>query len=201
MIKAVALSLLFVAIFLFVTPLQYAQDTVIETDTPVGVDMEATKSSEIAPQKVSYELPFPGILPDSPLYIFKVLRDGAVKLVINNDMTRARFYLLNAEKRMFAAKLLVDKHKDDLAVTTFSKSNNYLFDALFALKNFKKGHPKSPDIKPYLRQFEAASLKHIEIATEIGPRVDNDVKAGFDKEVKRLKSIQKEGSQLLHIAK
>ena len=84
--KRVLLSLFLAISLLVLVPngaISRAQEVVTETDTPVGVDTNATESSIIISQRVNYELPYPGMLPDNPFYFLKVLRDGIVKLLIN----------------------------------------------------------------------------------------------------------------------
>ena len=175
----------------------FAQDVVTETDNPIGIDTEATESSVVVGQRVNYELPYPGMLPDNPFYILKVLRDGIVKLLINKEMTMARFSLESAEKRMYASKLLLEKDKDKLAIETFSKSNNYLEDSRQAVINAKKQNPKDPDIKPFLQQFKSALLKHREIAFDVKKLVDKEFVGNFAIEEERINRMIKNADSLL----
>jgi len=186
----IVLLALFVCNLVFYTNPVNAQDMVIETDTPIGVEMTATESSIITEPRINYELPYPGMLPDHPLYFLKAIRDGMVKLLINDDLKMAKFSLLNAEKRMFAGKMLFEKNKDEKAIDTISKSNNYISDTHKAIIKYKKSHPKSADIRPFLHKFDYALLKHQEIATDLKPLVDKKYLQQFLAEEKRM--IQKE---------
>lgn len=174
-----------------------AQEVVTETDTPVGVDTNATESSIIISQRVNYELPYPGMLPDNPFYFLKVLRDGIVKLLINEEMTMARFSLENAEKRMYAGKLLLRKDKDKIAVETISKSNNYLDDALKAINEAKKQNLKDPDVRPFLQQAKSAISKHQEIMRDEKKSVGKEFMNQFVVEGKRLENYKKTVDNLL----
>ena len=58
------ISILFIT-FAFAKTGVYAQDRVVQTDTPLGVEMPATPSSETTPRRVNYELAYPGMLPCS----------------------------------------------------------------------------------------------------------------------------------------
>lgn len=169
-------SLLLISFFAFYLllnpPFSHAQETVIQTDTPVGIDMQATPSSQTMVETVNYELPYPGMLPDNPLYVLKVIRDGIVKFLINDPLQKARFSLLNADKRMYAGKMLVDKGEDQLAIDTITKSNNYLDDALTAIKTAKNKNPKSTDINPFLDQFKTAVQKHQELMEGMEQSID-----------------------------
>lgn len=193
--------LIVLAFFTFVvtqkTEKTFAQETVIETETPVGIDTQASQSSETIPQRIDYELPYPGMLPDNPLYILKVIRDGVVKFLINDSLKKAQFSLLVAEKRMYSGKLLVAKNKDALAITTIGKSNNYLDEALIAINAVKKQNPKSPDVKLFLQQFKSATLKHLEIASDLKPSIDKDLRDQFDYQVRRIAEHKKTAEILL----
>jgi len=169
--------------------LAHAQEEVVETDTPVGIDTIASESATTQSARVDYELPYPGMLPDHPLYILKVIRDGIVKLLINDPMKRARFSLLSAEKRMYAGKMLVEKKKDALAIETIGKGNNYLNEALEAIEVVKKQTPKHTDIRPFLLQFKSATEKHLEIANDIAPFIDSNVAGQFEVESKRIEEF------------
>ncbi len=190
-----------IALFsLFVTPHffeSYSQEMVIETDTPVGVENLATEGSVLKPIRVNYELPYPGMLPDNPFYIFKVVRDGIIKRLINDDMKMAKFSLLNAEKRMFAGRLLADKNKEKLAIETISKGNNYFNDTISAIKHFKKTHPKSIDVKPFLLQLDISTQKVLEIQNGIGLSIEKENKEQFKHENERTIGIQKIVKDLL----
>lgn len=191
------ITILFAFLYFSKTTPFYAQETVVQTDTPVGIDTAATPSSATIPERINYELPYPGILPDNPFYFLKVLRDGIVKMLINDPVKKARFSLLNAEKRMYAGKMLVDKGKEELALDTVVKSNNYLDDTINAIKSAKTVNPKNPDIKPFLQQLKTAIKKHIEILGDIKPTVSEKLKQQFLIEESRLTENGKTVGNLL----
>ncbi len=174
-----------------------AQDTVIETDTPLGSEMPATPSSTINVGRVNYELAYPGMLPDNPFYVLKVIRDGVVKMLINDPFKRAKFSLLNSDKRIFAGKLLLDKGKDALALETIEKSNNYLDDALRAVRDLKKQSPKSPDTEPFLQQLKTAVKKHKEFMEDMTPFVDAKLTDRFSGQKGRLENVRKTVESML----
>lgn len=174
------------------------QEEVIETDTPIGVEHISTESASTSTGRINYELPYPGMLPDHPLYILKVIRDGIVKLLINEPIKRARFSLLSAEKRMYAGKLLIEKGKDELAIETIGKGNNYLGDGLKAIETVKKQTPNHMDIEPFLLQFRSAALKHAEIARDIKPLVDTKFAGQFEREQKRIDQFVKTANNMLN---
>lgn len=98
----------------------------------------ASDSSSMKNETVSYDLAYPGILPDNPLYILKTLRDRIVSILINDPLKKAEFDLLTSDKRLYAGYFLVNKNKPGLAIVSISKSNNYFFEAINNLSEAKK---------------------------------------------------------------
>lgn len=72
-----------------------------------------------------YQFPWPGILPDSPLYKLKVLRNKIIPRLIISPVKRIEFDLLMADKTLYASKLLLDKGESALAAETALKGENY----------------------------------------------------------------------------
>lgn len=106
--------------------------------------------------KIDYTLPYPGILPDSPLYPIKMLRDRLVLALTTDPLQKIEKLLLYADKRLGAGKVLIEGNKVELGVTTITKGEKYLEEAInLAVKNKKIGNLKT------------ASLKHVEILDEL----------------------------------
>ena len=78
---------------------------------------------------VNYYLPYPGILPDHPLYWVKMSRDRLQLLLIADKELKAEKMLLFADKRLGAGWALVEGQKADLGVTTLTKAEKYLEQA------------------------------------------------------------------------
>ncbi|OGH02856.1 MAG: hypothetical protein A2798_00270 [Candidatus Levybacteria bacterium RIFCSPHIGHO2_01_FULL_37_17] len=116
-----------------------------------------TVSTSSALPKVEYELVYPGLLPDNPLYYLKAIRDNILKFLIRDEMKKAEFDLLQADKRLGAGKALLEKAKDDLAITTLSKSGNYFDDAI---SNIFKAKKKGENVEQLLDKMITASKKH-----------------------------------------
>lgn len=114
-------------------------------------------STQSALQNVSYDLPYPGLLPDNPLYYLKALRDNILKLIIRDAVKKAEFDLLQADKRLGAAKALLDKGKEELAITTLSKSGNYFDDGI---TNIFRAKREGSDVEEFLNKMITASQKH-----------------------------------------
>lgn len=103
---------------------------------------DSTTSATVSPTATpapNYTLPYPGILPDNPLYILKTIRDNIVVFFISDPVKKSSFYLLQSDKRLEASWYLLKKAPKDgpLAFTTLSKSTNYLEMAVAQAKQAK----------------------------------------------------------------
>ena len=69
---------IFIFILLFLVPVNsvsYAQGALADSPIPV--------------QRVDYELPYPGLLPDSPLYFLKISRDRLIEFMIGDPIKKS----------------------------------------------------------------------------------------------------------------
>lgn len=190
-VKSVILGVFF--LFLFATAVSAQTPTPVENTTPN--DMISTESAQ--PEGVNYELPYPGMLPDNPLYFLKMIRDRVVKTLINDPFKKAEFNLLNAQKRMYAAKMLADKGKDELSFETITKSNNYLHEALIAIQVVRKENPKNTNVRPFLEQQKTVIQKHKEVLEEIKKTMDKKYLANISREEKRLDQVYQSAENIL----
>jgi len=83
-----------------------------------------------AETKVDYYLPYPGILPDHPLYWLKMVRDRVRLWLTTDSLQKAEKLLLYADKRLGAGWALVEGNKPDLGITTLTKAEKYLEQAV-----------------------------------------------------------------------
>lgn len=114
-------------------------------------------SASAVPLQVQYDLPYPGLLPDNPLYYLKAIRDNLLKFFISDPLKKSQFDLLQANKRLGAAEQLLNKGKNDLAITTLSKSGNYFEDAITQVETAKKTGEYT---STFLTELLTAARKH-----------------------------------------
>ena len=95
-------------------------------------------------QQVEYALPYPGILPDHPLYFLKNVRDWLLKIFISQPVRKTEFEMLLSDKSLNMAIFLADQGKKDLALKTLRISvdhlkttESYLFEIEETAKMFK----------------------------------------------------------------
>jgi len=94
---------------------------------PAFYSITQSQSLDIEKQEVIYELPYPGLLPDHPLYFIKSMRDKFLIFTTRDNQKKARLYLHLSDKHMSASLALVEKGKELLAVGELQKGEvNFL---------------------------------------------------------------------------
>ena len=123
---------------------------------------------------IKYDLAYPGILPDNPLYKLKVLRERITEFLISNPRDKADYYLLQADKGILATAILIDKKKIDLAGTTALKAENNMTLLTYELYKLTQ----KPDSN-FINKLKTASFKHQEVLKTIISRVAQDKQKSF----------------------
>jgi len=122
-----------------------------------------------AENKVVYDLPYPGILPDHPLYFLKAFRDW-FHLFFNRDyQKKAEAYLLYSDKKIAASYLLLEKGKEKMALDTLAKGEKYFLKIPFLMAQAKKQGQSFP--KPLIDKIKTANEKHGEIIDDFFKKV------------------------------
>lgn len=146
-IFAVAFLILFISIF------DSSVITYPKNLTPV---LEGTKVPSI-----DYPLPTEGkVLPDSPFWKVKALRDRIWFEMTTSHLRKAQLALLFADKRLVMAETLYGKGEKDLALVTLTKAEKYL---PIASQEESIARAQGVDTNTFLMQLSLASLKHKEV--------------------------------------
>src|SRR5580700_6851222 len=82
--------------------------------------------------QVDYQLPYPGMLPDNPLYFLKAFRDQLTAFFLSKPLDKAQFDLLQSDKNVESSYLLVTQEvgKTDLSSQTFSQGEEDFSEAI-----------------------------------------------------------------------
>ncbi len=126
----------------------------------------------------NYYLAYPGVLPDNILYKVKMVRDRLRVWTTRDDLKKANLYLLYADKRLNAARFLVEGSKSRLGVVTASKSGKYLD---LAYNSAKRAEGEGKDIGEFWTKLESASEYHVELLTQLSPVVDEVLIADWER--------------------
>lgn len=190
--KLLIVLLFFAVIFASVIPTQkpiFAQNIVAE-DMVIEMPQEKIATPPADPD---YIFAYPGVLPDNPLYFLKAIRDKAVSFLINDPLKKAEFDLLTSDKRIYAAQMLVNKGKDDLAISTLSKSNNYFDGALSSSREAKK---MGKNVDSFAQNLRLAANGHKKVIADMEDRLGKKFKAQLQAEQLRLEGFAKSASKL-----
>lgn len=149
--------------------LNFPQKSFGQEETPTPIEEKPTPAPK---PTIQYNLAYPGILPDHPLYKLKTLRDKTSAAFIKDPKKKIEFYLLQTDKGILASAMLVDRKKIDLAThTAFKAEHNYTL-LTYELGKFRK----KPDAD-FFKKLKTASLKHQEVLTSLAKKVaKNDAK-------------------------
>lgn len=152
------------------------------------------KTATVPAKVESYELPYPGLLPDHPLYFLKMLRDKVIGFFISDSIKKAEFDILQADKRLNASVYLLYKkslQKDELAISTISKGQNYFDDALVKIKLAKQQGINISDIDIKLKvslRGHGITLKNLE------SKVSKKTKEKLIASQRRIKNLEKQAN-------
>ena len=116
-------------------------------------------------EKVAYNLPYPGLLPDSPLYLAKIVRDRITDFLTRDNLKKAELYLLYSDKRIVMSLLLARKGKSQLAIDTFAKGEKYFLKIPNLLKSAKKQGGQAPS--NFIETLKLSNAKHKELIEEL----------------------------------
>lgn len=116
-------------------------------------------------EKVIYNLPYPGLLPDSPLYITKVARDRITDFLTRDNLKKAELYLLYSDKRVSMSLSMASKGKNQLAIDTFMKGEKYFLQIPDLLKSAKQQGGQAPS--SFVETLKLSNAKHKELIGEL----------------------------------
>jgi len=189
LVAVIALAVLFISINKVSTPAKAVASikitpTVTALPSPTGI-----------PEKIAinYSLPYPGVLPDSGLYKLKMIRDRIKIFLTSGNIEKAKLFLLYADKRIAAGKVLIDGNKIELGITTLTKGEKYFEQSLSAAllaKNNKE------DLGMLPGNLVNASLKYEEIINELLLKADPGTKPSLQSIADKIKILQQEALNL-----
>lgn len=168
---------------------QVTVDPSIE-QTTISISAETMPTQIIQEKPIEYTLSYPGMLPDSPLYILKVVRDKIISLLISDPLKKAEFDLLQADKRLQAGVYLVDKDKSktSLAISTISKGQNYFEEAISKAQEAKN---QGKDANGMLERLITAAKKHQEVLQGFAIVVQEGARGDVAVIQKRMEDLEK----------
>lgn len=126
------------------------------------------RNNETAVKSIDYALAYPGILPDSPLYFIKVIRDRVVSFLIQSPVKKSFYLLLLSDKRLAAGQVLINTGKSNVGVTTVVNGEEYFTEAVTTATEAKK---QGKDVNELVAKLSVAGVKHDEVISELAKKV------------------------------
>lgn len=143
------------------------------------------------PTPVEYTLPYPGILPDNPLYKIKTFRDKLISFLISDPLKKAEFDLLQSDKRLAGAMYLLQNNSQKnaaLAIDTISKGENYVSEGIAQMQLAKK---QGEDVREMMGNYATSNKKHLQVVMDLEKTIPTSLQENLHKEQKRIEGFQK----------
>ena len=181
--KKILIILIFIFCALNFAPVAKAQQITVPLPTS-----EITPSPIPTPTTVDYELPYPGILPTSPLYTLKLIRDGINDLLISDPLEKSNFYLEQSDKRLAAFIVLYQSGDEGLAISTLSKGLDYFDKSIEKIGEAKEEQRNVGDIYGRINNSSEKQKEEIEKIIE-------------QKDVKNVEKVMESQRKILELEK
>lgn len=145
----------------------------IPQEAVLGIDA-GTKEVEI-----TYYLPYPGkILQDNTFWFAKAIRDKIWLKLTVSPLRKMDLLLLLSDKRLAGSKVLVERQKTEIALSSLGKGEKYLEEASQLEAGSRK---EGVDTKSFLPKLASAALKHRLVIEEMLVFAPEDVKPSIIK--------------------
>lgn len=125
------------------------------------------------PEEIPYMLPYPGMLPDNPLYPLKMIRDSLLSIFTRDPVRRVNLEIHLGDKRLVMGKALWERQIYDLAISTISKGEEYLLTAARSYEVLNKTKSAPPGL---IEKLETACNKHERVIENLFESTTNETK-------------------------
>lgn len=188
--KLLRLMAVVVAVLILGVSMVRAREETVSVSEP-GVGMGVSEMIEEG--EVMYELPYPGLLPGHYLYPLKMMRDRVVEWLTFDRGKKIELMVLYADKRMAAAKVLLERGEEDLGVETGLKAMMYQERAISMIEKIKA---EGEDVGVWANRLERGTAKYREtwrglvekVSEKTRPRMD-EYKDRANEHNKRLQRV------------
>lgn len=127
-----------------------------------------------SPTPLEYALPYPGILPDHPLYFLKRLRDTILLRLVSSPLRKVEFYILLSDKRLNMSISLMESGKEELALKTSEEAIGFLRMAEKDIFMIAAG--AEPGVNSLKDKLDNSLLKHSEVFGELASKSKDQAK-------------------------
>jgi len=166
------------------------------TSIPKVVESEKTETATAASVTVSptpapveeYALPYPGILPDNPLYFLKTVRDRIMEWLIADPLRKIDFYVLQSDKNLNAGIMLSLANKKTQAADVIGQSLTDMGKAVSLASSVQNSGREVPvGVMDHLRK---SITKHEEVITDFVSKATDTEKGTFETLLAKAKNLE-----------
>ena len=195
--KIIAISLFAFSLFplsqtLAVVPAKQTMEKIVQQPESSSSDAPITTADVV--KKSEYTLPFPGLLPDHPLYFLKNFRDFLLDKLIVDPIRRSEFYLLQADKKLAMAIAFIEKGNTTRAEEVLAKSGKHMEQSIGGLATLKSQGKETPGY--VVDRIANALVKHEEVLNEFVQKAQGNEKENFSAVLDFVKKLQGEAGKL-----
>jgi hypothetical protein len=175
-------------LFIFSLKPVFAQtsDLVIPTDS-------ITPALNPTPNTAEYTLPYPGVLPGSPMYILKEARDTIFETLTTDPHKKANRYLQQADKRLATGLELFERGDKVGAEDLIARSLISLEKSQEKAIETKNSGENIYDVSPKLKM---SCLKQKEEIKNLLNKTDGELHRKFEKDYNRAVVLEKSANQI-----
>lgn len=183
-IEVVMVRNIALALSLLIFALGILSASVLRTVSPGFVFSQSPRKEQAGPlpsakPEIDYYLVYPGILPDHFLWPAKALRDRIWLFLTTDHKKKSELYLLLSDKRIGAARVLLDGGKTGSAVETSLKAEQYLEKAIEEEVKAREGGINTAELLE--KQLALSALKHREILEDMYGKAPDDARVEIAK--------------------
>lgn len=157
MIKRITLSVSLVVYFVSIILMQTSVQMVYADEKPAPIDMEI--------DTVEYDLPYPGMLPDHPLYVLKSARDAVMVFLTRDYIKKSELMLLLSDKHVAMAMALAKNGEWSDAAELLQQSED-MFDEMLKTLDESTSQGVSPSHE-LMQQVLMSNEKHKEVIQQL----------------------------------
>lgn len=170
---------------------QVMEKTVQQQESPSST---VPNQIEVLAEKSKYVLPFPGLLPDHPLYFLKNFRDFLLDKLIVDPIRKSEFYLLQADKKLAMTLAFTEKGNILRAEDVLVKSGKHMEQSIAGLVNLKTQGKVVPGY--VIDRITSSLAKHEEVLGEILQKMQGKQIENFTAALRLIKTLQGEAGKL-----
>jgi hypothetical protein len=141
-----------------------------------------------------YMLPYPGILPDHPLYFIKNFRDKLMEMLISDSVKKGQFYLLQSDKFLSMSLVFGGNNKWTDTQKMVSNSMGQMEKSIASFKQAKSGETpiSGSDTDRLIRSLD----KHTQVIKELINKSNQSVKQTLEVELRKVNGYKNDVSTL-----